>query len=265
MCTAVQSLLNYQCDMALAGGVSITLPQKRGYLYQEGGITSPDGHCRTFDEDAAGTVFGNGVGIVALRRLSDALEDGDTIYAVIKGAGMNNDGAAKVSFTAPSVDGHAGVIALAQALAGIDPETISYVEAHGTATPLGDPIEIAGLTQAFRAGGATGTGYLRDRLGQEQRRPSRRRRRGRGAHQDGPRPAPQGDPPEPPLHRAEPEARSRGHTVPGRHLPATVAVPRGFAAPRRRQLVRRRRDERPRGAGGGSCAPARPAPTTTSS
>ena len=111
------------------------------------------------------------------RRLSEALADGDTIYAVIKGAAINNDGAAKVSFTAPSVDGHAGVIALAQALAGIDPATISYVEAHGTATPLGDPIEIAGLTQAFRAGGASGHRLLRDRIGQEQRRPSRRRRR----------------------------------------------------------------------------------------
>jgi len=156
---AVQSLLNYQCDLALAGGVSITLPQHRGYLYQEGAITSPDGHCRTFDQSAAGTVFSNGVGIVTLRRLRDALDDGDTIYAVIKGAGMNNDGASKVSFTAPSVDGHAGVIALAQALAGIDPQTITYVEAHGTATPLGDPVEIAGLTQAFRAGGASATGY----------------------------------------------------------------------------------------------------------
>ena len=156
---AVQSLLNYQCDMALAGGISITLPQRRGYLYHDGGISSPDGHCRTFDERAAGTVFGNGVGVVTLRRLSDALEDDDTIYAVIKGAGMNNDGASKVSFTAPSVDGHAGVIAMAQALAGIDPQTISYVEAHGTATPLGDPVEIAGLTQAFRTGGATGTGF----------------------------------------------------------------------------------------------------------
>ena len=156
---AVQSLLSYQCDMALAGGISITLPQKRGYLYQEGEITSPDGHCRTFDQHAEGTVFGNGVGVVTLRRLSDALEDGDTIYAVIKGAAMNNDGSSKVSFTAPSVEGHAGVIGLAQALAGIDPATITYVEAHGTATPLGDPVEIAGLTQAFRAGGATDTGF----------------------------------------------------------------------------------------------------------
>jgi acyl transferase domain-containing protein/glutamate-1-semialdehyde aminotransferase len=159
VCAAVQSLSNYQCDMALAGGVSITLPQKRGYVHEEGGITSPDGHCRPFDERAAGTVFGNGVGIVALRRLRDALDDGDTIYAVIKGAGLNNDGSSKVSFTAPSVDGHAGVISLAQALAGIDPETISYIEAHGTATPLGDPVEIAGLTQAFRSGGAGGTGW----------------------------------------------------------------------------------------------------------
>jgi acyl transferase domain-containing protein/glutamate-1-semialdehyde aminotransferase len=157
--TAVQSLLTYQCDMALAGGVSVTLPQKRGYLYQEGGITSPDGHCRPFDERAAGTVFGNGVGIVTLRRLGDAVEDGDTIYAVIKGVGINNDGASKVSFTAPSVDGHVGAIAMAHALADVDPQTISYVEAHGTATPLGDPVEIAGLTQAFRAGGASGNGF----------------------------------------------------------------------------------------------------------
>ena len=152
--TAVQSLSTYQCDMALAGGVSIMLPQRRGYLAQEGAITSPDGHCRAFDQRAGGTVFSNGLGIVALRRLADAVAANDRIYAVIKGAALNNDGSAKVSFTAPSVDGHAQVIATAQALAGIDPDTISYVEAHGTGTSLGDPIEIAGLTQAFRAGGA---------------------------------------------------------------------------------------------------------------
>ncbi|HKC46589.1 MAG TPA: aminotransferase class III-fold pyridoxal phosphate-dependent enzyme [Gemmatimonadales bacterium] len=159
VCSAVQSLLSYQCDMALAGGVSITLPQRRGYLWREGFITSPDGHCRAFDRDAQGTVFSNGVGIVVLRRLRDARADGDTIYAVIKGAALNNDGNTKVSFTAPSVDGHAQVISMAQALAGIDPETISYIEAHGTGTPLGDPVEIAGLTQAFRAGGARGKAY----------------------------------------------------------------------------------------------------------
>ena len=159
VCTAVQSLQTYQCDMALAGGVSVQVPQKRGYLYQEGSILSPDGHCRAFDHDAGGTVFSNGLGIVVLRRLRDAIEDGDTIYAVIKGAALNNDGSSKVSFTSPSVDGHAQVIAMAQALGGIDPGTISYIEAHGTGTSLGDPIEMAGLTQAFRAGGASGNGF----------------------------------------------------------------------------------------------------------
>ena len=159
VCSAVQSLLSYQCDMALAGGVEIVLPQRRGYLWQEGMIVSPDGHCRAFDSDAQGTVFSNGVGIVVLRRLRDARADGDQIYAVIKGAALNNDGSSKVSFSAPSVDGQAQVISMAQALAGIDPETISYIEAHGTGTQLGDPAEIAGLTQAFRAGGASEKGF----------------------------------------------------------------------------------------------------------
>ncbi len=152
VCQAVQSLLSYGCDVALAGGMSITFPHERGYFYEEGGITSPDGFCRPFDISAAGTVFSNGGGVVALKRLADAVADGDRIYAVIKGAALNNDGSNKVSFTAPSVDGHAEVIALAQALAGFEPRSIGYVEAHGTATPLGDPIEIAGLTKAFRAG-----------------------------------------------------------------------------------------------------------------
>ena len=159
VCMAVQSLQNYQCDMALAGGASVQVPQRFGYLYQEGSILSPDGHCRAFDRDANGTVFSNGLGIVVLRRLRDAIAQGDTIYAVIKGAALNNDGSSKVSFTAPSVDGHAQVIAMAHALGGIEPATISYIEAHGTGTALGDPIEIAGLTQAFRAGGATGNGF----------------------------------------------------------------------------------------------------------
>jgi acyl transferase domain-containing protein len=154
VCSAVQSLLSFQCDMALAGGVSITLPQRRGYLWHEGAITSRDGTCRAFDRNANGTVFSNGLGIVVLRRLRDAKADGDAIYAVIKGAALNNDGSAKVSFTAPSVDGHAQLISMAQALGGIDPDTISYIEAHGTGTALGDPVEIAGLAQAFVAGGA---------------------------------------------------------------------------------------------------------------
>jgi len=159
VCSAAQSLLSYQCDMALAGGVTIALPQRSGYLWQEGMISSPDGHLRAFDSDAQGLVPGNGVGLVVLRRLRDARADGDHIYAVIKGAALNNDGSAKVSFSAPSVAGQAQVISMAQANAGIDPETITYVEAHGTGTQLGDPVEIAGLTQAFRAGGARGKGY----------------------------------------------------------------------------------------------------------
>jgi len=138
--------------MALAGGVAIRVPQKAGYYYQPEGILSPDGHCRAFDARAQGTVFGNGVGIVVLRRLCDALAAHDFIRAVIKGWAINNDGSLKVGYTAPGLDGQAEVIATAHALAGIEPGSITYVEAHGTATPLGDPIEIEALTQAFRAG-----------------------------------------------------------------------------------------------------------------
>jgi acyl transferase domain-containing protein len=148
---ACQSLLNYQCDLALTGGITVSSIPKTGYFYQEGGILSPDGHCRAFDAQAQGTVPGNGAGIVVLKRLEDAIADGDCIHAVIRGAAINNDGALKVGYTAPSVDGQAEVIAEALALAGVEPETISYIEAHGTGTALGDPIEIAALTQVFRA------------------------------------------------------------------------------------------------------------------
>lgn len=148
---ACQGLLSYQCDMALSGAITVTLPQLSGYVYRDDWICSPDGHTRTFDAQAHGTVFSNGMGIVVLKRLADALDDGDSIYAVIKGSALNNDGASKVSYTAPSVDGQTEVIVMAQALAGIEAESISYVEAHGTGTVLGDPIEFAALTQAFRA------------------------------------------------------------------------------------------------------------------
>ena len=149
---ARQSLLAYGCDMALAGGVSVAVPQRAGYLHQEGGILSPDGHCRAFDARAAGTLFGSGVGIVVLKRLRDALADGDRVHAVIRGSAVNNDGAVKVGYTAPGVEGQATVIAMAQGVGGVHPDTIGYVEAHGTGTPLGDQIEIEALTQAFRAG-----------------------------------------------------------------------------------------------------------------
>ncbi len=145
-----QSLLNYQCDMVLAGGVTIA-SRKEGYLYQEGGIASPDGHCRAFDAKAQGTVGGNGVGIVVLKRLADALADGDCIYAVIRSAEINNDGSLKAGYTAPSTEGQAKVIAEALAIASVAPETITYIETHGTGTNLGDPIEIAALTKVFRA------------------------------------------------------------------------------------------------------------------
>lgn len=141
----------WQCDMALAGGVHVRFPQAAGYVYQEDSICSPDGHCRAFDAKAQGTVFANGAGVVVLKRLADALADGDAIDAVIKGWAVNNDGANKLSYTSPSLDGQAAVIRRAHELAGVSADTISYVEAHGTATPTGDPIEIAGLTEAFRA------------------------------------------------------------------------------------------------------------------
>ncbi len=163
-----QSLLNYQCDMVLAGGVTIA-SRKEGYLYQEGGIASPDGHCRAFDAKAQGTIGGNGVGIVVLKRLEDALADGDSIYAVIKGSEINNDGSLKAGYTAPSTEGQAKVIAEAMAIASVAPETITYIETHGTGTALGDPIEIAALTKVFRAGtnkrGFCAIGSLKTNIG----------------------------------------------------------------------------------------------------
>ena len=143
-------LLSHQCDMALAGGVCVRVPQKTGYYFEPGGIFSPDGHCRVFGENSAGVVFGNGVGVVVLRRLADALADGDAIHAVVKGWAVNNDGAAKGSFAAPSLEGQADVIARAHEHAGVRADTITYVEAHGTGTSVGDPVEIAALAQAFR-------------------------------------------------------------------------------------------------------------------
>jgi len=155
---ACQSLLNGECDLALAGGVSIQIPQV-GYSCHEGGIGSPDGHCRAFDAAALGTVPGSGAGVVVLKPLGRALAERDTVRAIIKGSAMNNDGSRKAGFTAPSVQGQAAVIAESQALANVEVESIGYIEAHGTGTPLGDPIEVQALTQAFRSAGSTGTGF----------------------------------------------------------------------------------------------------------
>ena len=157
---AVDSLRLGRCEMALAGGASITCPPQSGYLYIEGAMLSRDGHTRSFDAAADGTVFGDGAAVVLLKRLSSARADGDPVIAVIRGVALNNDGGGKASFTAPSVNGQAEVIALAHQDAGVDPRTISYVEAHGTATPLGDPVEVEALTRAFRRG-TQSTGFCR--------------------------------------------------------------------------------------------------------
>ncbi|MGA8531403.1 MAG: type I polyketide synthase, partial [Acidobacteriaceae bacterium] len=159
---AFESLLRGECDMALAGGVSIPIPQSPGYLYTPGMIFSRDGHCRAFDAGASGMIPGAGAGVVVLRRLEDALADGDSIYAVLRGAAVNNDGAAKVGYSAPSVEGQERVIRRSMEMAGFDPSSVRYVEAHGTGTEVGDPIEVTALTRAF---GSKPNGMQRCALG----------------------------------------------------------------------------------------------------
>ena len=146
---ACQSILNGECDIALAGGSSIRIPNRVGYWYEQGSMVSPTGHCRPFDVRSDGTIFGSGVGVVVLKALEDALDDGDHIHAVIRGSALNNDGATKMTYAAPNALGQAEVIAEAHAIAGVDASSITYVETHGTGTPLGDPIEVEGLRQAF--------------------------------------------------------------------------------------------------------------------
>ena len=238
---ACQSLLTYQSDMALAGGVSITFPQKRGYYYQDGGMVSPDGHCRAFDADAQGTVFGSGVGVVLLKRLDEAIRDGDQIYAVIRGFAVNNDGSAKVGYTAPSVEGQASVIAMAHEAAGVEPESIGYIEAHGTGTPLGDPIELAGLTQAFRAR-TDEEAVLHDRNGEDQCRTSGHRRRRDRTDQCHAHRATRRVSADASFQEAESKFRFREQSVPGQYR--TVGMEGGQrASPRRRQRIRRRWNE----------------------
>ena len=165
---AAQSLLSGECDMALAGGATIEVPHRQGYHYAEGEILSPDGLCKAFDDDAQGVVFGSGTGVVVLRRLEDAIADRDNIYAVIRGSAINNDGYQKAGYLAPSVDGQARAAAEALAIAGIDPETISYIEAHGTGTPVGDPIELAALAQAYggsKRQASCGLGSIKTNIG----------------------------------------------------------------------------------------------------
>ncbi|HEU5226793.1 MAG TPA: type I polyketide synthase, partial [Ktedonobacteraceae bacterium] len=146
---ACQSLLNYECDLAVAGGVALNSLQKKGYFYEEGQLTSPDGHCRPYDARAQGSVLSNGAAVVALKRFQDALNDGDQIHAIIRGSAMNNDGNQRVNYTAPGLDGQASVIASALSYAGVHPETIAYIEANGSSTMLGDAIELAAMSRAF--------------------------------------------------------------------------------------------------------------------
>lgn len=166
---AFSALRNGDCDMALAGGAAVTCPPRSGYMYEEGSMLSPDGHTRTFDAKAQGTVFSDGAAVVLLKRLSDALADGDPIHAVLRGVAINNDGGIKASFTAPSIDGQARVVTAALRSAGVDARSISYVETHGTATPMGDPIEIAALTKAYAAHtsdtGFCGVGSVKSNIG----------------------------------------------------------------------------------------------------
>lgn len=166
---ACQDLLTHQSDMALVGAVTVHFPQKVGHIYEAGAAYSPDGHCRPFDATPSGLIDGNGVAAIVLKRLDEALLAGDTIHAVVKGTAINNDGRLKVGYTAPSIEGQAAVISEALEIAGVDPDTISYVEAHGTATSLGDPIEVEGLTQAFRKStlrtGYCGLGSVKSNIG----------------------------------------------------------------------------------------------------
>ncbi|HEX6909692.1 MAG TPA: type I polyketide synthase, partial [Longimicrobium sp.] len=165
---ACQSLINGECDLALAGAVSVSLPLRNGYLYSPDGIVSPDGHCRAFDAQANGAVGGNGAGLVVLKRLEDALAEGDTIHAVIRGSAINNDGAQKVGYTAPSITGQARVLSEALSVAGVDPSTVQYVETHGTGTPLGDAIELKAMSQVLARGGeghTTAIGSVKTNIG----------------------------------------------------------------------------------------------------
>ena len=241
ICQACQALFGYQCDIALAGGVSLSFPQKRVYT-GDGGMMSSDGHVRPFDEKAVGTNFSDGLGVVALKRLDEAIADGDQIYAVIKGFGMNNDGSGKAGFAAPSVEGQAEVITLAQAHAGFEPDTISYIEAHGTATPLGDPIEIEALTQAFRAGTAAknfcAIGSVKGNIGHADAAAGVV-----GRDEDGAGFAAPADSADGALLQAESKDRFREQPFP-RQREAGRVEGRRNAAPRGRQRLRRRRNER---------------------
>ena len=208
---ACQSLLSGECDMVLAGAASIRVPHHVGYTYEPGAMVSASGHCRPFDVRSDGTIFGSGVAAVILKPLQAALDDGDRIHAVIRGSAINNDGSVKMTYAAPALAGQAEVIAEAHAVAGVDSSTIGFVETHGTGTPLGDPIEIEALRQAFEVSEPGPVRPVRAGFGEVEHRPSGCGVRRRRPDQDDPLPEESGDSPDPALHRAQPRTASREH------------------------------------------------------
>ena len=246
---AIQSLLAGDSDMALAGGARVVVPRKAGYVYQEGSILSADGHVRAFDADARGTVIASGVAFIVLKRVDEAIEDGDTIYAVIRGSAINNDGSAKIGLTAPGIDGQAAVIEEALSVAEVDPATIGMVEAHGTGTLLGDPIEIAALTRAYRrqtdGRQYCSIGSLKSNIGHLDTALGRRRH-----HQGRALLAPRAHPSERQPPHSQPTDRFRVEPLLHAYRGTGVAGDRS-ATPGRRQLIRLRGHERPPRVGGG--------------
>ena len=249
---ACQSILNGECDMALAGGASLRIPHRVGYWHEPGSMVSATGHCRPFDVRSDGTIFGSGVGVVVLKALQDAVDDGDRIHAVIRGSALNNDGSTKMTYAAPNAAGQADVIAEAHAIAEIDASTVSYVETHGTGTPLGDPIEIEGLRQAFDVSDGDPAWSVLRRFGQVQHRPPGVSGRDRGSDQGDSVPQASGNSGDPALHQPQPRTAPRPRAL--RRAQRIRPVGMGRRPARRGQLVRcgwHQRARRPRrGAGG---------------
>ena len=259
---ACQSILNGECEMALAGGASLRIPHHVGYWHAPGSMVSATGHCRPFDVRSDGTIFGSGVGVVVLKSLQAAVDDGDRIHAVIRGSALNNDGSTKMTYAAPNAAGQADVIAEAHAIAEVDSSTVSYVETHGTGTPLGDPIEIEGLRQAFEVSDGDPVRPVLRRFGQVQHRSPGVGGRDRESDQDDSLPEAPGDSGDAALHQPQPRTASRPGTLRGSQRVRPVGMGRRSA--RRGQLVRCRwhqRARRPgRSAGGAARLSPQPGP-----
>ena len=241
---ACQSILNGECDMALAGGSSLRVPHRVGYWYEQGSMVSPTGHCRPFDVRSDGTIFGSGVGVVVLKPLQDAIDDGDRIHAVIRGSALNNDGSTKMTYAAPNAVGQAEVIAEAHAVADIDASTVGYIETHGTGTPLGDPIEIEGLRQAFEISTETRSGpcyvgSVKSNIGHLETAAGIA-----GLIKSNPLPGASGDPSDPALHQPQPRTAPRPRALRRAQRGRSMGMGRRSAC--RRQFVRCGRDQRAR-------------------